>query len=119
MRLYIIGPVTGIKDDNLVEFERVKKELQEAGMAASIPHDFIVFEVTWEQAMRISICRMLDCFEAYNVTEDRNVVVNRYYGIALLDGWEDSKGATIEHDLAVALGIPCKPWREWLEVSNG
>lgn len=37
-----------------------------------------------------------------------------YDGIAMLDGWEDSKGATIEHDLAEALGIPCKPWREWL-----
>ena len=43
--------------------------------------------------------------------------VRRYgdkFGIAMLDGWEDSKGARIEHDLAEALGIPCKPWREWL-----
>jgi len=32
----------------------------------------------------------------------------------MLDGWEKSRGARIEHDLAEALGIPCKPWREWL-----
>lgn len=37
-----------------------------------------------------------------------------YDGIAMLDGWEDSRGARIEHDLAMSLGIECRPWREWL-----
>lgn len=36
------------------------------------------------------------------------------FGIAMLDGWEESKGARIEHDLAEELGIECRPWREWL-----
>lgn len=114
MTLYIIGPVTGMKNNNLVEFEQAKKELREAGIGANIPHDFVRREVPWEQAMRMSIENMLGYFEDYNYEDDRWVVRNRYDGVALLDGWENSKGATIEHDLAVALGIPCKPWREWL-----
>lgn len=36
-------------------------------------------------------------------------------GIALLDGWEDSRGAQIERELASDLGIPAHPLRKWLE----
>ena len=39
---------------------------------------------------------------------------DRTLGIAMLDGWEQSKGARIEHALASALGIECRPWRECL-----
>lgn len=36
------------------------------------------------------------------------------FAIAMLDGWEQSRGARIEHNLAKALGIECRPWMEWL-----
>lgn len=114
--LYEIGPVTGIEGCNRPEFERVRRELNKAGYGAAIPHDDIPPNTPWNIAMRISICNMLMYWVG---GEDGLFAENEYCGVALLDGWEDSKGATIEHDLAVALGIPCKPWREWLEVSNG
>lgn len=110
MNLYVSGPVTGIKDDNRPEFERVKMELKRAGYLVTIPHHLIedIKDITWEMAMMRCIheftVQMGWCGEIFPV----------YEGIAMLDGWEVSRGARIEHDLAVALGIPVKPWREWL-----
>lgn len=110
MNIYVIDPVTGIKDDNRAEFERVRNALRLAGYKAKMPHDFIDVTATWSEAMRISIREMLRQQWSKALVFKRPV----YDGIAMLDGWEDSKGATIEHDLAVSLGIPCRPWREWL-----
>ena len=100
INLYTIGPVSGIKNDNLPAFEHVREALWGQGSIGYvvIPHDVIAPGTPWKKAMRISIQKMLT-----------------FDGVAMLDGWEKSKGAVIEHDLAVALGIPCKPWREWLQ----
>lgn len=35
-------------------------------------------------------------------------------GIALLDGWETSRGARVEHELALGLGLPVYPLHRWL-----
>lgn len=107
MNLYVIGPVTGIDDDNRLEFERVDKKLKEAGHFADIPHRWVFPGSHWDTAMAESIRRMMTMW-------GNAMQLDEPFGIAMLDGWEQSKGATIEHDLAVALGIPCKPWREWL-----
>lgn len=113
MNLYVIGAVTGIPNDNRPEFERVRWTLKGVdGIGkVGIPHDYIedMFEddITWVGAMRISIAAMLGLHTEY-------IHDFAYDGIAMLDGWENSKGAVIEHDLAEALGIPRKPWKEWL-----
>lgn len=110
MNIYIIGPVTGKPNDNGSEFARVQSALKRAGHNARIPHDFIDVCCGWEQSMRASIREMLR--ERWYSTPGN--VAPKYDAIAMLDGWGDSKGARIEHDLACALGIPCRPWREWL-----
>lgn len=104
MNLYVIGQVTGMPKNNLPTFNQVRGELMENGHRATIPHDSIGARWSWEKAMSRSIqtiCSKLD-------------IHGDNFGIAMLDGWENSKGAKIEHDLAEALGIPCKPWREYL-----
>lgn len=107
MNLYVSGPVTGIKDDNRPAFLAVERELRAAGHAADIPHRWVIPNSSWHKAMADSIRRMMSLWEnALKIDEE--------FGIAMLDGWEASRGARIEHDLAEALGIPCKPWREWL-----
>lgn len=104
MNLYVIGPVTGKPKENIREFNHAASMLKEAKHKVAIPHDFIESGVTWNKAMQRSIERMMS----------RWGIHGNGFGIALLDGWEDSKGARIEHDLAEALGIECRPWREWL-----
>lgn len=110
MNLYIIGPVTGIENENRAEFERAQSALLDAGYIAYIPHEVIPrddqFGMLWGYNMKYSIRHIICNYDWHNEPP--------HFGIAMLDGWENSKGATIEHDLAVALGIPCKPWREWL-----
>lgn len=112
MNLYIIGPVTGIEDDNRFEFSVAYGELLCADKFISVtyPHLFIPSGTDWKVAMTLSIGRMMI---AWNNALHRKTERDDF-GIAMLDGWEESKGAKIEHDLAVSLGIPCKPWREWL-----
>lgn len=111
MNIYVIGPVTGRPNDNREEFERVRVFLWTARTfdEVVIPHDLVKTGAKWEQSMRESIRHIID--EWMCSTEPGT---DRTFGIAMLDGWEDSRGARIEHDLAEALGIPCKPWREWL-----
>lgn len=108
--LYVIGPVTGIEDGNIAEFERVKEALRIAGHKARIPHEFVGEAWSWQYAMGISIREMLSMTRLSTPIFPHR----KYDGVAMLDGWEQSDGAMIEHDTAASLGIPCKPWREWL-----
>lgn len=109
MNLYVIGPVTGRKDRNIDEFQGVAEDLRNAGYGCVIPHQVVPRTKNWEEAIHLSIEELTHC--------ERGGF--HYDGVAMLPGWEQSRGAKIEHDLAVALGIPCKPWREWLEVAKG
>ena len=36
-------------------------------------------------------------------------------GVALLSGWESSKGATLEFTTARSVGLECKPVRRWID----
>lgn len=122
MKLYVIGPVTGIEDYNRPEFERVRRDLQAAGYSVDIPHEFVSEGAKHEEAMFISIRRLLlgkNARRPYPGIGLINTVRPYYDGVAMLDGLDDSEGAILEQAVAQGCGIPCKPWREWLEVSNG
>lgn len=111
MNLYVIGPVTGRPNGNREEFERVREELWKnpENNAVMVPHDFADSDSTWEQAMCLSIREIMRWW-GFCLFGDSSLG----FGLAMLDGWEHSKGASFEHDLAEALGIECRPWREWL-----
>ena len=105
-RLYLIGPVTGKPNDNRETFRAVRAILRKDGYECDCPHHYIEQGTEWGKAMRTSIRQML--------ANDGQSTSPLYDGIAMLDGWERSRGAKIEHDIAEALGMPCRPWREWL-----
>ena len=111
MNIYVIGPVTGRPKDNREEFERVRAFLRTARTfdEVVIPHDLVKTGAKWEQGMHESIQHIIDEW-MYSTEPD----TDRTLGIAMLDDWMQSRGSRIEHGLAVDLGIPCKPWREWL-----
>lgn len=104
MNLYVIGPVTGIENENADAFYEAARSLRKVDFGAVIPHQVVKRTATWEEAMHASIEEMTRCDDG----------VFFYGGVAMIDGWEQSRGARIEHDLAMAIGIPCKPWRDWL-----
>lgn len=100
MRLYAIGPVTGIEGDNIEAFRAAKKKLEATGhYHVAIPHDTIRTGTPWEEAMRTSIGSLICHFTM---------------GVVLLDGWEESRGAMVERIVAEACGIPCKTVDEWM-----
>ena len=91
--IYISGPITNVEGGNHQAFAAATDLLNELGYAAINPHR--VFEgidtsgYEWEDYMRGCIIAMMQANE-----------------VVTLDGWELSKGAVIEVDLARKLNIP-------------
>ncbi len=107
--LYIIGPVTGVPEDNRPAFEDARRRLANVGYQAEIPHSFIPAGTPHKQAMLLSISDMT------SVDIRGKKIVPFYDGIALLPGNEKSQGARIEKLVAEQCGIPCKSVNEWVE----
>lgn len=107
--LYVIGPVSGITNDNRKAFDEARDLLVSAGHYADIPHAFVPSDASWSKAMRISINKLT------NPSPIRSMF---YEGVALLPGWEQSEGARLERQVAEACGIPCKTVDEWLEEAR-
>jgi hypothetical protein len=99
MKLYICGPMTGIEDFNRPAFNRAARELTAAGYEVGNPA-WIEYKsgMSWLDCMRKAIPLMMTCD-----------------ALALLPGWEYSRGARAEMSLAVDLGISATTVRVWLE----
>lgn len=112
--LYIAGPMTGMPDMNYPEFFDIQSKLEAQGYRVLNPARVDVefpkacghsrldagctpcMERDWMWYMRRTINMMLEAD-----------------GVALLRGWRNSRGAKIEHDLALALGMPVNMWQAW------
>lgn len=99
MRIYVIGPVTGIEDDNRPAFMEARGRLMRAGYQPEVPHQFIKRGTPWREAMETSL---------------RHIVNDRPAGIACLNEWQGSKGACVEETVARLHGIPVKTVDEWI-----
>lgn len=107
MQLYVIGPVTSKPDNNIDEFKRVEAALYKAGYDVVTPHDFIPDDISHENAMLKSINKLTSHISVCGV-------VRKSFAVAMLADWRESPGARLEHDVAKACGIICKPWTDWL-----
>lgn len=86
-RIYIAGPMTGLPELNFPAFNAAAAELRKRGAWVENPVEICAAaDITWEDAMRADIPRLMTCDSLH-----------------LLPGWQQSRGAAIEHDLAVAL----------------
>lgn len=106
MRIYVIGPVTGMPDDNLGAFKEAEKALEAMGYRAEIPHEFVPKDANHELAMRISLNRL---------TQSRRGGDPLYDGVSRLPGWRGSEGARLENDAAEACGIVAMDLDAWLD----
>lgn len=103
LRLYLAGPMTGYKDLNFPAFHAKAAELRAAGYVVINPAEInggadelaacasmtpAELAAHWYKCMRKDIAAVCTCD-----------------GIVMLDGWTRSKGATLEHHVAKALGL--------------
>lgn len=88
IRVYIAGPMTGYPDFNRPAFFAKAKELREQGFHVENPAENHAPCGTWEGYMRLAIGQIITCSR-----------------MVMLPGWENSRGATIEHKLALDLGM--------------
>lgn len=82
MKIYISGPITGTKD-YMERFAAAEREMKECGHEVINPAKLSIImpeSTTWEQYMVISLDLLKMCD-----------------GICMLEGWEKSKGASMEH----------------------
>ena len=103
MRLYVIGSVTGREKLNRKAFDDAKGKLEQAGYDVLIPHDVITPDASHEQAMRLSL--------GWIATLDRG-------GVAMLDDWAKSPGATLENRVATACGLQVHCVDTWRRMAG-
>jgi hypothetical protein len=87
-KLYISGPMTGIKDHNFPAFNCLAAKLRAHGYEVVNPTELDNADTTksWGDYMKRDIPLIVECD-----------------GVVLLDGWEESRGAKIEVFLAISL----------------
>jgi len=91
MKVYMSGPISKrSKKETDRHFGEARKALEEQGYDVVDPTTLDgTGIVEWDKFMREGIKLLMDCDSIY-----------------MLKGWEDSRGATIESDLAWELGMP-------------
>lgn len=89
-RVYISGPISGYDLTERKEaFEKAAKRFRMQGYLVSNPFNSgIPAEASWQEHMRADIAMLMQCDIIY-----------------MLSGWNTSRGATIERNLAEELGI--------------
>ncbi len=96
-RIYVAGPMTGLPEFNYPAFHAAARTLRSLGYSVENPAECLGGDnFGWRDYMRQGITQLLMC-----------------NAVALLDGWENSRGARAERDLAVALEYDVRPAAEW------
>jgi hypothetical protein len=107
--LYIAGPMSGLPEFNYPAFRAAEQQLRAANYDVLNPilgeyrddaprEDATALGGKWDDYMRNGINQLI-----------------RADGVALLPGWDKSKGAGIEWKLAEDLGLRCRPLARWLQ----
>ncbi len=111
MKIYLAGPMRGIPEFNFPAFTAAAAKLRAKGHFVFNPAekdnekhgtDISKGNVTGDEtiAAKDHGFNLRDAFAV-----DLTFICQEAEGIALLPGWENSKGATAEHATAVALGL--------------
>ena len=89
-RWYVSGPMTGLPEFNVPAFRAATTALRAAGYDVVCPTELCPEPgLSWQEYLRRDLAGMLACS-----------------GVAVLPGWEASRGAALEVHVARALGMP-------------
>lgn len=121
MKLYLAGPMRSISEFNFPEFRRVTALLCAAGHEVFSPAG----ADNERHGTDISKGNATGCEEqaarehGFNLREalgrDLAWICSEADGVALLEGWEKSRGAVAERAVAIALGLPAQPYASFLD----
>ncbi|MBV6304913.1 DUF4406 domain-containing protein [Candidimonas humi] len=100
-RIYIAGPMTGLPGLNFEAFRHAAHQLRAAGHVVVNPTEINLDPTAaWSTCMRADIAHLVTC-----------------NAMALLPGWECSRGATLEHRIARALQMDIRELGAWLPIA--
>jgi len=101
--LYVSGAITGVPELNRPKFSAATKKLRGMGYIVINPHEICdgLSEDEWEKCMRICIAKLMDA----------DIII-------LLDDWKQSRGAKIECDVAVKVGIDAQEFNDFLNTAS-
>jgi hypothetical protein len=86
---YVAGRITGLPKENVTcKFNTVSEQLRGMGYKVVKPAFISDDTKTWEEGVRSDIKTMLECDEVH-----------------LLPDWQESRGAQLERDIALRLGM--------------
>lgn len=92
-KIYISGPITDMPNKNIDEFEKYEQKFNNLNFEVINPHKLHspmqIESFTWSDFMRADIKAMMDCDL-----------------VAVLPGWDKSKGANLEVYIARSLAMP-------------
>lgn len=111
MKCYLAGPMSGIPNFNFPAFNSAAYTLRKQGYEVFNPAerdierhggvDISIGNETGDQALAVAT-HSFSLRDA--LADDTAYICKEANAIAMLPGWENSKGARAEHALAVALG---------------
>jgi hypothetical protein len=88
--VYVSGPMSGLPNLNFEAFHRAAASLRASGYEVVNPAELTTDKAAaWEDCLRVDLIAML----------------HRCNRIAMLPGWEHSRGAKLELHVATALGM--------------
>lgn len=97
--IYVAGPMTGLPEYNYPAFQEAQRQLEALGFEVRNPIHIAatVTDKTWAGYMKATTRLLTECD-----------------AVALLPGWENSRGASIEEAWARGVGMEVRPLDRWL-----
>lgn len=112
--IYVAGPMAGLPEHNFPAFRRAALRLRNAGYPVISPHEV---PLPCGCTGALQQCSIAEHDWSEFLRADLIVMLSDAGRVAVLPGWEHSRGATLEVHIAERLGISVKPLDEWLQLA--